>query len=325
MYIALRPRRSQTCQRHLRVCGIRKAHGSDQAVAPWLCDDPSASIESVRTLAQILRELPLRVVASAAILKNHDVAVSYVVLRHLGAGLRLRIVRRKVSKAGDVAPVGCALHECRKSPGRGLAIPRRSIHIRRQMNTVTHPHADVALEERIERTLRLTAAGCSRETRQAQRQGERREGASADSLVTQHRRPLRRPLIVGQCVGGTHARFGAPHDTVAANASAAQRFQWILARSLVARDGSRNRCHSVAGVCRAHRRDRLFRAGDGARAIRDQHGRCSAGGRRFHLCRARQASAGHPSDWRRGHLCNVHSLGTRLLRNAAAGHRAIRG
>ena len=50
---------------------IGKAHGSDLPVAPRLLDDPGTGVVTVRPLGQILRKDAFRIVAPAAILKDH--------------------------------------------------------------------------------------------------------------------------------------------------------------------------------------------------------------------------------------------------------------
>ena len=119
--------------------------------------DPSAGVEAVIGFVEILYELPFGVMTPAAILKDHDIAVTNIVFGHFGARLWCRIACGDVAEVSNIASVGCSFQDDWKPPCDSLATTCRTINIRRQVHAISQADAMIALEHYFERR-RLRAA-----------------------------------------------------------------------------------------------------------------------------------------------------------------------
>ena len=141
----LKARRVQAGQRALGMGGVAEPHGADAAVAPGLGHEPSAGVEAVVPLVQVFDELALGIVAAAAVLEDHHIARPHIDGGHLGAGLGTGL--GDVAEAGDVPPVGRALHDRRETAGHGLPAARGTIDVGGELHPVAHGDADIALQQ----------------------------------------------------------------------------------------------------------------------------------------------------------------------------------
>src|SRR4051794_19381491 len=71
-------------------------------------------------------------------------------LGNLGSSLGLGVIRGDVPKAGDIAAVGRAFHDDRKSAGHRLAVACGAVYVRGKVDPVAHPDADVAFQMEVE-------------------------------------------------------------------------------------------------------------------------------------------------------------------------------
>jgi hypothetical protein len=127
--------------------------------------DPSAGVEAVIGFVEILYELPFGVMTPAAILKDNDIAVTNIVFGHFGTRLWCRVARGDVAEVSNIASVGCPFEDDRKPPYDCLATTCRTIHIRRQVHTVSQTDAMITLEHYFEQR-RLRAARPTQEAEQ---------------------------------------------------------------------------------------------------------------------------------------------------------------
>ena len=83
----------------LCVRGIRQTHRADPTVRPRLTQDPRTGVVAVMAIGEVFDELAFGLVAAAAVLIDHHVAVAHEECSDIGARLRFLFRRRALGPA----------------------------------------------------------------------------------------------------------------------------------------------------------------------------------------------------------------------------------